>query len=250
VYPPAGYAQPGYGQNPYASHHPYAYPAAQPQYGQAQYPQPPGYPPGYPPVAKRKPPTGLWVGLGAVAVAIVLLICGSGIAALDKLGRSVQNAGSGQPYPLPTSDGADLGDPPHPDAIAGIGEPVRSADYEFTVLAQPSCKTRPIGQAGKQVTPKKGQFCSARIRVTNHDGPYQVTWLALGAAAYTTYEPDYRTLISTEGMKASGDVPWAVLKPGEAATVTAVFDLETGDTIEYLELGDSTSTVEPVIVEM
>jgi hypothetical protein len=202
------------------------------------------------------------VTLGAIAVVVVLVVCGGGFAILLQIGRAADTAGrassplpsvslppGSEPSPLPSLP-KDFGAPVRPNPSGKIGDPVRYAGFEFTVREKPACTPGPAGPRGKQVMPKQGQFCTVKLHVTNKTAARQV-WLNLGAAVYTANKPSERQGGSVDTTTVLPyDELAAVLQPGKSANLTAMFDLAAGDTIEYVALSDTGFSPDPVVVDV
>jgi len=123
-----------------------------------------------------------------------------------------------------------------PPAAGGsqLGVPVRDGNLEF-VVSQVRCGVTQVGTGLLRRTPE-GQFCLARMRVTN-----------VKTGARTLYEP-VQKLVDTAGGKHAADLGirviyrdqtlWDKIEPGKEVSGTMVFDIPRDTRPDHLELHD------------
>lgn len=187
-------------------------------------PPPPGY--GAPPPPRGGSTTGLWIGLGAGAVVLMLVVAGLG--AFFLLGDDDSPRGTNPATNDPGEHGAagpppsgGISTPPPAAGAGGVGTPAKLANLEFTVTAKPSCGTDQV----PGVTSRRGQLCLLPITVVNK-GSGTVRWSAAYVSLYVT-QKDYHSASLTCGNAARLETGKS-LGAGQSSEAKVCFDIPTG----------------------
>lgn len=198
------------------------------QGGPAWWSGPTGNPPPLPP--KRRRGKGVWVVIGGIAL---LIAVGSALGPDEATTGAADNAPAATDTLAPASSDA-AGTAP---VAAGIGDTVRSGEFEFTVTAvEPG---RPSVGEGFLRTEAQGEFVVVRVGVRNIGGES------------ATFSDSNQLLIDSEGREFEASTGTAVMSlpdseaflnrinPGNAVDGALLFDVPVGLRPAVIELRGS-----------
>jgi hypothetical protein len=196
-------------------------------------PEAPGYhsaygtPPPQPPGPPNRP-VGLIVG-AIIAVAVLIMVAGSVIAAVYVSNRSDDTLAADPPSSSATTGSSTDGtsaDSTAPTSGRGvIGTAVRQGDLLITVTAAPRCNVKSIGSGYSTQETEKGQFCLIDLKFENTGTK------AIKPRQYDTElidEAGGETTIDYSSYKANPDNELALFEnvyPAKTVTGVVVFDI-------------------------
>jgi hypothetical protein len=187
-------------------------------------PPPAPQPMAQPPPRKSKAP--LIIGIIA---AVLLVLCGGVVACIAIVGDAVDEAVNSPPGGTPA--------PAQPTQAAGLDQPVRDGDLEFTVT-NVECGIETVGN--EPITEAaQGQFCKVPVRVTNISTD-PATISDANQYAYngsgSRYEADSTAALA---LGEESNVLFTPINPGNTVNGVLLFDIPDGESITTLELHDS-----------
>ncbi|QBI53399.1 DUF4352 domain-containing protein [Streptomonospora litoralis] len=184
-------------------------------------------PPAAPPPPPQKKSRGLlWGCLGCGGLMVLVLIIG---------GIVVASSGGGAPSDRPAAEAGGSGGDSGGEAEAGIGEPVESGAFRFTVTDVETGVTELSDESGLMTETPQGQYVIVHVTVEN-----------IGDQA-GTFDASQQTLLDAEGKEYSADSAAEMLTGDQDAFLNQI---NPGNTVEGRLPFDVPTDVEPAKIEL